>query len=69
MNYMPVIDRIEEDWAVIEYGKKTFNIPLSLLPQGAKEGDVINVLVTVDESAAKSRTDDIKALAKDLFED
>ena len=69
MNYMLVIDRIEADWAVIEYGKKTFNIPLSLLPQGAKEGDVINVLVTVDESAAKSRTDDIKALAKDLFED
>ena len=69
MNYMLIIDRIEEDWAVIEYGKKTFNIPLALLPQGAKEGDVINVLVTVDESAAKSRTDDIKALAKDLFED
>jgi flagellar basal body L-ring protein FlgH len=69
MNYMPVIDRIEEDWAVIEYGKKTFNIPRSLLPKGAKEGDVITVLVTVDESATKRRSDDIKALAKDLFED
>jgi hypothetical protein len=66
---MLIIDRIEEDWAIIEYEKITFNIPLSLLPKNAKEGDVINMLLTVDVSATKSRSDEIKNLAKDLFED
>jgi hypothetical protein len=69
INYMLIIDRIEEGWAIIEYERITFNIPLSLLPQDAKEGDVINMLVTVNESTTKSRSENIKALAKDLFVD
>lgn len=69
INYMLIIDRIEKSWATIEYENMTFNIPLSLLPKGAKEGDVVNMLITVDESATKGRSDDIRALAKDLFED
>lgn len=66
---MLIIDRIEEEWAIIEFEKMTFNIPSSLLPKGAKEDDVINILITIDQSATKDRSDEIKALAKDLFED
>jgi hypothetical protein len=46
-----VIDRIEEGWAVLEYGKKgeTFNIPAALLPEGAGEGDVIGLCISVKE--------------------
>ena len=64
---MLVIDRMEGDWAVIEFEKRTFNVPLSLLPQGVKEGDVISMLITIDEKATQSRSDEINLLAKDLF--
>ncbi len=36
------IDRIENGFAVCENENKTFeNIPLEMLPQGVKEGDVL----------------------------
>lgn len=38
---MPVIDRIEEKWAVIELQGNTINVPLEKLPQEAREGDVV----------------------------
>ena len=34
-----IIDRIEHDLAVVESGTESFSIPVSLLPQGVKEGD------------------------------
>ncbi len=34
---MFIVDRFEGDWAVIEYGRKTFNLPRFLLPQDCRE--------------------------------
>lgn len=50
-----IIDRIEDDQAVIEYaqGGTTFNIPLSLLPEEAREGDVIKISVTIQEEETR----------------
>ena len=36
-----IIDRIEDDFAVIENNKKRFNVRRQMLPADAKEGDVI----------------------------
>ncbi len=46
-----VIDRIEEEWAVLEYWpmNTTFNIPAALLPEGAWEGDIIEISITVQK--------------------
>lgn len=41
---MLIIDRFEGDFAVVEYKEgRTFNLPRSLLPPGAKEGDVLQL--------------------------
>ncbi|MCL2109848.1 MAG: DUF3006 domain-containing protein [Oscillospiraceae bacterium] len=60
---MLIIDRFEEDFAVVETGKtgeKTATIKRTLLPNTAKEGDVlleINGVFEVDETATKHRRD------------
>lgn len=64
---MLIIDRFEGDWAVIEYGEIVFNLPRSLVPRTAKEGDVLRLELTVDEKATRERRQHIEELTKDLF--
>jgi hypothetical protein len=66
---MLIIDRFEEDWAVIEFGQKTFNIPKVLIPPKAREGDVINIQITLDREATNARAEATKQLADELFTD
>ncbi len=42
---MIVIDRIEGARAILEISGQTFDIPLALLPSGAKEGDVLRLIL------------------------
>lgn len=63
-----MIDRFEGEWAVIECGRKVFNLPRFLLPLKAAEGDVIRILVTVDEAATAGAKGGAADLAEELFE-
>ena len=67
MQKLCIIDRFENNWAVIEYGKKTFNFPKDLLPKEAKEGDVLKFDITIDREETEKRRKAIEDLAKDLF--
>ncbi len=41
-----IIDRFEGDFAVVELAnKETVNMPRVLLPEGAKEGDIIDIVL------------------------
>jgi len=62
-----ILDRFESDWAVIEYNGTTFNLPRSLLPGDAREGDVLEFVVKVDRTATKQRRIRIRSLEDDLF--
>ncbi len=63
-----IIDRIEGKYAVVEMENGEFeNMPLSLLPEGACEGDA--VIISVDKSDTEERKNKIKKLMNDLFED
>lgn len=66
-----VIDRFEGEFAVIETDDgKILNLKINLLPKDISEGDVINLdNLTVDKKETKKRKNDIKRIAKDLFED
>lgn len=66
-----VIDRIEEGWAVLEYGKKgeTFNIPAALLPEGAGEGDVIGLCISVKEDETLKAQDKAAEILEDNMDD
>ncbi|MTI85311.1 MAG: DUF3006 domain-containing protein [Firmicutes bacterium] len=65
---MLVIDRFEGEWAIVEYNKSTFNIPKTLLPEEAKEGDVLKVTIEIDKQATKKSNKKINGLIDDAFE-
>jgi len=57
-NEMLIIDRFEENFAVVEDGEKIININRALIPKNAKEGDVLifyNNAYIIDETATKAR--------------
>lgn len=62
-----IIDRFEEDMAVIEYGRRTFTLPRSLLPRAAKEGDVLKLAVVLDNEATLRRKKEVRSLADEVF--
>lgn len=62
-----IVDRIEGDIAVCEANGVMLDIPLSSLPQGVKENDVI--ILSVDENDTATRKDNINNLMNSLFKD
>lgn len=62
-----IIDRIENDIAVCEIESFTIDIPLSALPEGVQEGDVISL--SVDKAQTADRKEKIKDLMNTLFKD
>lgn len=64
MQMTAVIDRFEGDAAVLLAGDKedTVRWPRKLLPQGAKEGDILRLSFAIDAEAtrqAKNEADDL----------
>jgi len=53
-----IIDRFEGAWAIIETLEDpiiTFNLPIKILPPNAKEGDVLNIDITINEEETLQR--------------
>ncbi len=59
---MFVLDRIEGNFAVIEHESSTFNVPVSLLPKGAREGDILRFRIEIDTSATATRREKMRSL-------
>lgn len=57
---MWIIDRFEGEYAVIEHGGVTFNVPRCALPEEAGEGDVLRVIA--DNELTLQRKQNIKKL-------
>jgi len=64
-----IIDRFENNWAVVEYNRKTFHLPRELIPPEALEGDVISIKVSVDSRATARLKEDVQEMAGKLFND
>lgn len=66
-----VIDRFEGDFAIVESDDgKMLNIKISLLPEDASEGDVINLdTLTIDKEETEKRKNDIEKIFEDLLEE
>lgn len=61
-----IIDRFEGDYAIVETDDKVMiNLPKSLIP-GAREGDVISIII--DEEETQKRKDNIQKIMDDLWE-
>mgnify|MGYP001063035623 FL=1 len=62
-----IIDRFEGDYAIVELADGTMvDMPISLVPKGAREGDVLVIGIDADETA--KRKERIKKLMDDLWE-
>ncbi|MDD3715192.1 MAG: DUF3006 domain-containing protein [Atribacterota bacterium] len=62
-----IIDRFEAQWAVLETPEgKTINYPRNLLPKDAKEGDVFDLKIDIDQEATEERKQNIKGIVDDL---
>jgi len=64
-----VIDRVEGELAVVlmgEMGEFKLNIPISLLPEGCKEGDVLNISIERDLVATAQTKERVTGLMDKL---
>jgi len=67
---MYIIDRFEEDWAIVEMeNRTTFNLPRSILPTDLKEGDVIDIKVSINSEATKQRSEKANSLLDNFFDE
>ena len=63
---MLVIDRFEFEKAIIESSEGIIEISKKELPEKAKEGDVLKIII--DKEHTSSRKNAIKELSKELFD-
>lgn len=62
-----IIDRFEGKFAIVEISEKVFaDLPLDLVPDGAREGDVISI--EINRGASEKRKKRIKDLMNKVFE-
>lgn len=62
---MWIVDRFEGDFAIIECGDFTFNVPKEALPERVCEGDVITV--DIDRVKTAGRQANASSLMNKLF--
>lgn len=63
-----IIDRFEGSFAIVELEDMSMaDMPLRLIPAGAKEGDVISI--TIDAGETQKRSKITKKLLDDLWAD
>ena len=65
---MAVIDRFEEDKAVLLVGsaEKKVVFPAEELPEGLQEGDYIRLDISFDEEATRAAREEAASLLRDL---
>lgn len=64
-----VIDRFEEDIAVVEIDGRTFDLPLSIFPDDTEPGDIIDIKIDIKKSETAKKRKEIEKLMDELFED
>ncbi|MGI6086314.1 MAG: DUF3006 domain-containing protein [Acetivibrionales bacterium] len=71
MEILLVVDRIESGWAVVEHIKSgvCFNMPLFILPEQVREGDVVNLIIAIDYNQTRQRKEDIQRLIDENMDD
>lgn len=63
-----IIDRFEGDYAIIEYYGQVLNLPKVFLPVEVHEGDVLDVIIMLDDSETDKMRAEMKKLVDDVWE-
>ena len=61
------IDRFEGEFAVLHYGEGTLNWPKDKLPEKAKEGDGLVLVLKRDEDARKEREELARTVLNEIL--
>ena len=62
-----IIDRFEGGYALVELDDRTIvDMPIELIPEGAKEGDVLSIFI--DEEETELRKERIRKLMEELWD-
>ena len=67
-----IIDRFEDNWAVVEIDGETMDFKRSIFPKEAVAGDVVEIegnIVTVLKDETKRLREEIEELMDELWED
>ena len=62
-----VVDRIEDDFVIVEYGDRLLDVPLILFPKGIKENDIVNFTVTIEGIETEEKYQSTKNRLESLF--
>jgi hypothetical protein len=68
-SFKVTLDRIEEDIAVLlvrDEEKIKINVPLTLLPVGSKEGDILDIAITRDVQETEAAKERVTSLLEKL---
>lgn len=61
------VDRLEDDIAVLLVDESMkLNVPVALLPAGVREGDVLEISITIDEKATGDAKERVSSLMERL---
>lgn len=63
-----IVDRFEGDYAVIEYSDKRLNLPKVFLPKEVHEGDVLDVIIMLEDNETARMRSEIEELAEAVWE-
>lgn len=63
-----VIDRFEGDYAVIGYRGNMLNLPKVFLPVDIREGDVVDIIITVDKQVTEELRNETEKNMADVWE-
>lgn len=67
---MFIIDRFEEGWALIESDDKSiFKLPRTVIPSALKEGDCIDIIVSLDKTGTENRKNQVSESLKKFFDE
>lgn len=62
------LDRFEDGgWAVLLWGRQSFDVPRELLPEGARPGDVIRLHPEIDREDSERRSAENRRLMDELL--
>jgi hypothetical protein len=58
-----IVDRLEGDMAVLLVDESLkLNVPIALLPDGVREGDILDISITIDEKATEDAKERVSSL-------
>ena len=55
------LDRIEENEGVVIFEDRQWDLPMAWLPENTKEGDVLRIVIEMDESQSRSERERIQS--------